>query len=173
MPPVFVPTDDRRTLLLELGRLAAMTPPEVAVSFEPAKSAWSVGQHLEHVFRAAELNLRAIETILEGRDDNDAPVLSEIGQEILSSGTIPRGVANAPEVVVPPEIPDLYGLEDLRQLQIRRWQDLDVDSITTGILAGRVAHPMLGAFGAAEWVRFAAIHTQHHRRIVEEIAGTR
>ena len=173
MPPVLEPTEDHRALLLELGRLAAFTPPEVAATFEGTRSGWSVGQHLEHIFRADELNLRAIEAIVSGRDDSDAPPLSETAVEILSSGNIPRGVAGAPEAVNPPEIPDLYGLEELRQVQIRRWQTFDPSTVRATAPDGRVGHPLLGAFGVAEWIRFAAIHTRHHRSIIEEIAGTR
>ncbi len=179
MLPDLDPRTDLHGLLVELARLAAVTPAECASVSVTEISRWSVGQHLEHVLRADELNLRAIEAILSGRDDT-APNslasedrLTDVAIQILESGSIPRGIAESPQVVLPPLDPDAEMIEELRQLQIARWQSLDENIGRLAPATGRIRHPLLGAFRAVDWLRFARIHTRHHREIVEEIVGSR
>ena len=184
--PRLDPGADLHGLLIELARLAAVTPAECASLLVHEMSRWSVGQHLEHVLRADELNLRAVEAILSGRDDSapppkDSPAradfvalaeLSPAATTILTDGVIPRGLAESPQVVLPPLDPDAVMIEELRQLQISRWRGLEDSIDRLGEATGRIAHPLLGAFRAVDWVRFARVHTRHHRLIVEEIVGS-
>ena len=37
---------------------------------------------------------------------------------------------------------------------------------------GRLPHPLLGPFRAAQWMRFARLHTAHHLAIIKDIDGT-
>jgi hypothetical protein len=168
---------DLSALLGELQLLQTFAPPDVARRQDPAKSRWSVAQHLDHILRADSLNLRAIAAIERGRDDGPEPPLSASGREILARGQIPRGVSEAPATVVPREPAELEGAlggfpeEIVRQIDL--WSALEPRVGSLPGLPGRIPHPMLGSFHAADWLRFSRIHTHHHRLIIEEILASR
>jgi len=171
------PAADLSALLGELQLLLAASAPETARRRDLAKSQWSVGRHLDHILRADALNLRAIAAIERGRDDGPEPPLSAAGREMLARGVIPRGVSQSPESVVPRDETELEGalagLRDEFVRQIDLWSALEPRVGSLPGLGGRIAHPMIGSLHAAEWLRFARIHTHHHRMIIEEILGGR
>lgn len=167
-----IPAEDLEGLLGELEVLSRFSDPDLAARRVPDVSGWSVAQHLEHVYLAAEHNLRAIESIEAGQDDAVAPDPAEAGIEMLATGTIPRGVGRAPARVRPSDDPDPARLEEMRRDLVERWGGLYPERIDTlEELTGRLPHPMIGAFTALEWLRFAFVHTAHHRAIIDEIVA--
>ena len=91
---------------------------------------------------------------------------------ILRTGTVPRGVAEAPRFVTPPANIDL----DLaRQLlaevsEARTALAADLDALRAAPRA--IPHQALGDLTGPEWVRFAHIHTNHHLAIVDEVLAS-
>jgi len=135
----------------------------------PSVSGWSAEQHLAHVALANELVLRNLKSLALGR----GALIVEGGEPkpgvraILESGRLPRGVAQAPRMVRPPESIEralmLQWLEDGR----RELASLDPRTIVAGRL--RVPHQQLGPLDAQEWMRFAVAHTRHHLVIAREV----
>ena len=142
---------------------------ERLVQAAPAVSGWSAEQHLAHVALANELVLRNLKSLALGR----GALLVEGGEpkpgvrELLDAGRLPRGVAQAPRMVRPPEVIErdlmLQWLADAR----RELAALDPRTIVPGTL--RVPHQLLGPLDALQWLRFGVAHTRHHLLIAREV----
>jgi hypothetical protein len=136
---------------------------------QPECSAWSPEQHLAHVALANELVLRNLKSLARG----EGLLLVRGGEphpathELLASGRFPRGRAQAPRMVRPPETVErellLQWLADGR----RELEALDARTVVAGEL--KVPHQLLGPLDAPQWARFAAAHTRHHLAIALEI----
>jgi hypothetical protein len=135
----------------------------------PQVSGWNAEQHLAHVALANELVLRNLKSLALGR----GALLVEGGEPrtgvraMLESGRLPRGVAQAPRMVRPPEAIErelmLQWLADGR----RELAALDPRTVVPGNL--RVPHQLLGPLDAVEWLRFGVVHTRHHLVIAREV----
>lgn len=132
-----------------------------------AVSAWSVGEHLEHVARVDEGIYDGIERLLaESSVGEGGP--TRIGRVLLLLGFIPRGRGKSPKPFVATGVP----ADEVRSmLEVRReiWRAFEprLDDLVRS--RARSPHPSLGPFDAAQWLRFALIHAQHHERIIDEI----
>jgi len=135
----------------------------------PSVSGWSAEQHLAHVALANELVLRNLKSLALGR----GALVVEGGEpkpgvrEILEACRLPRGVAQAPRMVRPPETIErdlmLQWLGDAR----RELAALDPRTIVHGTL--RIPHQLLGPLDAVQWLRFGVAHTTHHLLIAREV----
>ncbi|MBK7644744.1 MAG: DinB family protein [Planctomycetes bacterium] len=142
---------------------------ELLARTTPAVSGWSAEQHLAHVALANELVLRNLKSLVAGK----GALVVEGGEpkpgvrEILESGRLPRGAAQAPRMVRPPETIErelmLGWLADAR----RELCALDPRAIVSGTL--RVPHQQLGPLDAPQWLRFGVAHTRHHLLIAREV----
>ncbi|HVS17034.1 MAG TPA: DinB family protein [Planctomycetota bacterium] len=143
-------------------RLARVVPPV---------SGWSAEQHLAHLALANELVCRNLRSLLKGSgalviDEGDPPADA---LAVLESGRFPRGAAQAPRMVRPPE--------QVRRDYLADWLagnrlDFDELSARTGEIEAaskRIPHQVLGPLTAARWLRFAAMHTRHHLDIAREV----
>jgi len=158
------------TLYAEIRSWLAL-PRERVLRVAPALSGWNAEQHVVHCSLANELVGRNLKNLLKGSGmlvvDTGEPI--EGALEILASGCIPRGTAQAPRIVRPPELVErAYLLEWLdgneREFaEAKRQLDL--------LLAApkRIPHQILGPLTAVQWLRFAAIHTAHHMSIAREL----
>ena len=139
----------------------------------PARSAWSIEQHLAHVALANELVLRNIASLVAGKGAlivrDAAPDPRAL--EVLVRGYIPRGVARSPRMVRPPERVDPALL--LQWLADGRAALEALDPATVVATELRIPHQLLGPLDAPQWARFGAVHTRHHLEIVREIAADR
>ncbi len=93
---------------------------------------------------------------------------SLVGHVILLTGRIPRGRAKAPDFVEPQGLERqaiVAGLGETRGRLIA----LDGRLEELRRLEATIAHPILGGFTAARWLRFAHIHHLHHGRIIDDI----
>ncbi len=131
-------------------------------------SAWSVAQHLDHLAQANGLCAAAITQLLESPTSSSGPGLTLAGRAVLLTGWIPRGRGVAP----PTTVPSAATLSETRS----RLQDAHtaVTAIAERLneldgARARLGHPALGGFTAFQWLRFIAIHTRHHLKIIEEI----
>ena len=134
-------------------------------------SDWSPAQHLYHIWRANASMLKAARLLASGRIDAEPARLSDTGRRVLREGRLPRGVAEAPEAVRPPDAPDR---ELLRETARRSREKLDAVADASAEIReadGGLEHPAWGVLTAPQWVRAARIHSEHHGAIVADILG--
>ena len=134
----------------------------------PDVSAWTVGEQLWHVLHATALGLAAVQRILDEEEpDEGRPSLA--WHTLMLVGRIPRGKGQAPSVVQPPEVVD----RDKVARELAESASLlariagRVDELPDA--AGRVEHRAFGWLDAVQWLRFLAIHLEHHLRLVAAI----
>lgn len=134
-------------------------------------SGWSVAQHIDHVLRAMGAGLAAVRKLLSNAEsENPEAEMSAPARRILRSGLIPRGAAQTPPAVAPAKEPDVSQLiSNVDRLEGRTRELDDQAPSIAAATAGSVDHPLLGPFGANDWVRFVRVHTEHHLIIAEQI----
>jgi uncharacterized damage-inducible protein DinB len=127
-------------------------------------SAWSVGEHLDHLMKVD----RSIFDRIEAPVETPLRPLSTLGRIVLWSGWIPRGKGKAPDMARPQAVPPEQLVE-----RIRAARDLlDRAVATPQRLADprRIAkHYLLGGMSAAQWLRFLAVHHHHHVKIIRDV----
>lgn len=139
---------------------------------DPRISKWSPAQHAYHLFIATGMMLKGIQMICQGGSRIlSEGALNDAGRLVIEQGTFPRGRGQAPEPTHPPEAPSR---DDLRQAFARsrkRYEAAEavLDAIPTA--QGYLQHRFLGEMTAAEWLRLARVHAEHHLIIIREIAG--
>ena len=135
-------------------------------------SQWSAEQHLAHLALANELSFQNVKSLLAGRGHLIQPEGEPVAaaREVLSAGVIPGG-AEAPRMVRPPrEVQRDYLIE---WLDGNRADVAELEGLTQAIARapGRIPHQLMGPLSASLWVRFAAMHTEHHLKIVRAVLG--
>ena len=170
---VMNPARDLTRLTARLDEVATVVrwPDErLYLRFEPI-SAWSPAQHVDHVLRALDMILDAVDTL---RHEETGPVGGDgvpnlAGFAVLTTGWIPRRRGKAPEAAVPEPLPVRQRLREAVFETTARVRSLLPEAQRIAGAAGTLPHPVLGAFRAPQWVRFADIHTRHHMAIVADI----
>lgn len=132
---------------------------------ESPVSAWTPSEHLDHILKVSTAML----TRLHNLEDPKRPSrgISPLGRLILTLGRIPRGAGRAPE--------RLHGMrataEDLRA-SLARYESL-LTTLQPAHLEKRrgpiVPHPRFGGLNPAQTLRFAAVHNDHHLRIIRDM----
>ena len=133
---------------------------------EPSVSEWSVAQHADHVAKVARWFLKGAAS--DWRAPEGTPGISLSGRFVLLTGWIPRGRGRAPEPVRGVEADAATLVSELavcRELIERVHAGAGL--ATGGPLA--LVHPLFGGLTAEQGVRFAAVHTRHHLKIVRDI----
>ena len=164
---------DHGRFLAALERaLAWAEDPEAFGARDDDVSGWSVGLHLEHLLRADRGILDWLAPTIEGeepeaRSDPDAgPTLA--GHAVLLTGYVPRGAGKAPGRTVPVGIERSEVVAGIRGL-LTTTRELGGALDVIRRSEARMAHPALGALDAAQWLRFARIHHDHHEKIVRDL----
>ena len=151
--------DALRAQLERIATLAAGPLPSA-----PGVSAWSAAQHLDHVLRVGTGMLKRI-----AKPSEEAmPPLDWRGRLVLTLGWIPRGKGKSPDALVGQEVTS----DALAASHRRCAEALQIVADRPVLLAARapvMRHPYFGGLTAAQTVRFARIHTDHHLKIVGEI----
>lgn len=83
---------------------------------------------------------------------------------VYISGSMPRGVAKAPDSVKPPEIvetSDIFEQLNEAKLKLSKIDSLDEHA--------NFAHPVFGMLNRQQSKRFIEIHTNHHLAIIRDI----
>jgi hypothetical protein len=170
-----MPDFDPEKELAELAELQAemrallTSPPALLGLVRPARSGWSAEQHLAHVALANELVLKNLASLastkglLLVRGGEPHP----LARELLRAGRLPRGEAQAPRMVRPPERVERALLEQWLEDGERARAALDPTRLAPG--EHKIPHQLLGPLDAPEWARFAVVHTRHHLLIVREL----
>lgn len=146
-------------------------PPQLAQGVAAHVSAWSIEHHLAHLALANELVARNLRSLLKGA----GPFVVEGGEAhpealaVLASGRFPRGRAQAPRMVRPPEKVERAYLVDWLDGNRRDFAELRQRSTELEACTQKVPHQIMGPLSAAQWVRFAAAHSAHHVEIANEI----
>lgn len=151
----------------EMAALAAEDD-DALLARAPEVSAWSVAQQLEHLGLTGVRVLDAIDAILA---DPEAPPRGRpnpAGWLVLLTGRIPRG-----RVVTRAEwSPEVASPERARQAVADLARRTAVLAARAGeLVAARPTrpHPVLGQFTAGRWLRFLAIHQDHHLRLARDV----
>ena len=83
---------------------------------------------------------------------------------VLTTGTIPRGRAQSPEIVQPKET---FTNESLaKHIQTTRQKIAELENIQADKY---FEHPFFGKLKLKDTVKFLEIHTKHHLNIIEDI----
>jgi hypothetical protein len=135
----------------------------------PAVSGWTARKQIAHVALANELVVRNLKSLAQGSGllvvRGGEPVPAALA--VLESGRLPRGRAQSPRMVRPPDAvdPELLAtwLGDAR----RELELIDAGRLHAGEL--KIPHQMLGPLDAPQWLRFGVVHTRHHLEIAWEI----
>lgn len=144
-------------------------PDAVLFSAASGVSDWSPAQHLYHIWRANASMLKAARVLAAGRTDTETPYLTEPGRRVLQNGRLARGVAEAPDAVRPPESLDRPSLREMLDRSRQKLAEVESASAAVGSADGGLEHPAWGVLTAAQWVRAARVHSDHHAAIVDDI----
>jgi DinB family protein len=129
-------------------------------------SSWSAAQQYDHILKVASAVLAVLE-------EKNPKVLSRpcslLGKVILTIGWIPRGRAKSPEKLVGAavSVDELRSQLDALAAAIERVAAHADQSSRVPI----VKHPIFGGLNRAQALRLAAVHTEHHLKIVGTAAG--
>ncbi len=154
-----------------LARLRAIEalPANLAEHRKPQISGWCALEHIAHVALANELIVRNLASLISGKGllviASGEPVPGAL--EVLSSGRIPRGTAQAPRMVRPPAKIDRALLNEWLQTAEQGFSSLAREPQALLAAPGRIPHQLLGPLTAPLWVRFAALHSLHHLEIAD------
>lgn len=129
----------------------------------PTKAAaWSLGQVYRHIIDDTGWYAEQVATALESKNHHHEQATRE-GRQILAEGFPDvqiAGPATGTFIPQPESIDQLrQGLLAIQQAISETCGTADIDAAT-----GKTQHPGLGYFTAAEWLRFATVHMQHHLR---------
>jgi hypothetical protein len=157
-----------RTLCSVIDELALLRS-DVLRAHAPAVSAWTAEHQVAHVALANELVLRNLKSLTRGVGalvvEGGEPIPGAIA--MLTAGRIPRGRAQSPRMVRPPDDIDRDLLVQWIADDRREVEALDPASIVA--TTKRIPHQLLGPLDAPQWLRFAVVHTRHHLEIALEI----
>lgn len=158
-----------RRILDQLDRLLALAADEKQLKLSvPAVSAWSVGNHVEHLVLADFAVLDQWDRVEHGQQPSVRGGPTLVGRLCLLFGYIPRGKAQAMERIRPQDAdPDdlVASLTGLRA----RLADFENDLAMHEMASWRAPHPVFGPLGPTQWLRFLDVHHRHHLRIVDDI----
>ncbi|HED66328.1 MAG TPA: DinB family protein [Planctomycetes bacterium] len=163
--------------LTRLGELLAVAgkrltaPPEDLLALAPTVSGWSPAQHLFHLVLACDLSFRNVSSLVRerGRLIRDPEERHAEGLGYLSAGKLPRGRAEAPRFVRPPERIDFELLAELHREACEACAEFARDPAAVDRAPKAIPHQLLGDLSASEWLRFAEVHTAHHLAILDEV----
>lgn len=151
-----------RTQLEVLRRLPSTFGERLFVP-RPEISAWSVGEHFDHMAKVCRATLVQV-----GKDEAiDQPPIRWIGHVILGAGWIPRGRGRSPE-----RMRGAVGTAtDLEQLIDAAREALEHVAAHPPRERRKplVKHPVFGGLDARQSIRMLAVHNAHHMKIVHQI----
>ena len=127
----------------------------------PELSGWSVGQHIEHSLIALSGMGLALRKEHPGLGERPA---NEYRDLVLSTGTFPRGVVQAPDISIPSENPDpIHLTRMISKTRSRLGNPLELAETST------IIHPIMNVMYRNEVIEFMVIHTGHHLAIIKDL----
>jgi hypothetical protein len=163
--PLTAQLDRIESQLQELERLASSA--DTLSRRRDAVSAWSVGQHVEHLGIAHAILFESFAAFAEKDDPAQAHGgIRLIGRVVLWIGRIQRGKAKAPERTNPSSEP---GAAERRLARSRAGFATLRSRGNLEAVRARLPHPYFGRLDVTQWMRFVEIHQDHHLRIIRDI----
>ncbi len=128
-----------------------------------AVSASGVGWHIEHSLITIQRIIRAV----KASDPGTYKWSFKFNRmRVLVTKTIPRGVAKAPQVVIP------QGQTDEATLRASVSKALEMTKEIAFIQRNQnFTHPYLGQLNKRAAIQFLEIHTHHHLKIIRDITA--
>ena len=162
--------DVLRALSRVADRLIAIDEGELARP-APSVSGWSAEQHIAHLALANELCLRNLVNLAKksGLLVVEGGEMKTGARDLLSAGTLPRGVVQSPRMVRPPERIERALLVEWQRSNLAAIDAARADVTALAPSSFKIPHQTLGPLDAPEWARFAAVHTRHHLAIAYEV----
>jgi hypothetical protein len=154
----------------EIDRLLALPPGDLR---RPAArvSGWSAEKQVAHVALANELVVRNLNSLIKGSGlfvvEGGEPVPQALA--VLVAGRFPRGIAQAPRIVRPPEELDRELVGDWVAGGRQGFDELSRRIAELRAATKKVPHQLMGPLSASQWLRFAAVHTRHHLAIAAKV----
>lgn len=145
--------------------------PEACRASSSEVSAWSVRQHLEHLYRTDRMTVDWLEGIAAGEEEDpkgDGAGPTVIGWIVLLLGRIPRGKGRALDGTRPADMTCQEvagGFEELGEAL----RALDGETEILESSRSHRRHPVFGSLSVAQWLRFTRIHHDHHHAIIHDI----
>ena len=133
-------------------------------------SAWSVGNHIEHTLAVNAKTVLILSSDTAPADAGPTQPAGERTLEMLDSGIIPRGVAKAPDSVLP-MMNNYVDLMDDCERNTSLLEGLTVIYRQIATDTTLFPHPSLGGLTKMQWLRFLEIHILHHQKIIADIIG--
>ncbi len=150
--------------------LALCDDPTLYAARAEAVSAWGVDKQVHHVGIAMTGIGRGIEGMLASPQQGvGLGPTHPLAIPMLESGALPRGVAKAPAPLHPPDAPARDQTRALLQSAKTCWDALSQKGAQIEACPATYPHFILGNFTSQQWVRFMAVHTAHHFKIVHDI----
>jgi len=131
-------------------------------------SAWSIGQHLDHLAKANREIAEGIHKILSGEAGPSRSAPTFVGRAVLFSGWIPRGVGKAPAYTTPDSTSSEQIKANLRS-SFEAVSGLGEVLAEIGQSRDRGDHFAFGGLTPMQWLRTMNVHTRHHLKIIREI----
>jgi hypothetical protein len=136
----------------------------------PSVSNWSVANQLHHLATSTALMLTGVSRIGSQTIPAEASgSVTAIGRAVLMTRRFPRGKGKAPKRTVPPDEVSRADLEKVLARSRRTYERLPAEMEAVAASSWKVAHPFFGMLEASQWMKLAAIHADHHFRIIEDI----
>lgn len=127
----------------------------------PEVSKVNVAWHLDHMLKTVNQICKALETSDPSAFKASRNLMRNI---LLALNYIPRGKAQSPAKVRPPEIihaDDIQSQLDEARQKVSKVFELDRKA--------HFAHPVFGTIAHGQALRFIEVHTNHHLKIVRDI----
>ena len=127
----------------------------------PDVSKVDVAWQLDHILKTFN---RITDVLSKSNPEDYSSSINAARTFSLTAGYIPRGRAQSPDVVRPPEViitEDIYKQLEEAKANILKLKTLNDKS--------NFDHPYFGQLNKAHAIRFIEVHTKHHLKIVEDI----
>ncbi|WP_111682380.1 DUF1569 domain-containing protein [Winogradskyella tangerina] len=120
-----------------------------------------VAWQLDHILKTFN---RITDVLSKSNPDDYSSSINAARTFSLTAGYIPRGRAQSPNVVRPPDViitEDIYKQLEEAKANISKLKSLDNNA--------NFDHPYFGQLNKAHAIRFIEVHTKHHLKIVRDI----
>lgn len=135
---------------------------------EPKALGWSYSEVYSHIIQVNTYSLMAIEKCVHGKQKSSTYRLPFSSRIVFFLGRFP-GRLVAPEKIAA-QVKKI-SLEDARNglIRVRHRVEEITPKVSKINSSCRVAHPRLGMLNSEQWLRFMAIHNNHHLKQIARI----
>lgn len=152
----------------EYRRRLDLIPEEQFVQ-TPPQGGWSYAEVYNHIMQADLGSSIAMQKCMQGNRQFDGKRPNWRGRLVLLLGRLPK--VQAPQTVTDRIPARKIDKEEARNLIIKLRKRMDdlMPLLEDASPQCTIAHPSLGHFNAAQWLRFIRLHTEHHLKQLNRI----